>query len=890
MVNTTFKSFARLAIAAALLSGLATFAPPGFAAQGAAPYLTATRYNLSQQVTGVIRPSADGTARYPAVRNTYNSKGLLTVVEEGVLSAWQDETVAPADWPAAAFVVARKTVSAYDSQGRKLTDAVTRPDGSETDAAGLTQYGYDDLDRVACKTVRMNPNAYASLPDACMLGPEGNAGPDRITRYDYLIADLVSFEYRGVGTTLQQTYVENRYGAAGPYQLSDQLDANNNLTHYEYDTRGRMQRMYFPQKQVASVGSYNAADYEEYGYDLNGNRITLRKRDGNTITSNYDNLDRVWRKVLPNADAGPATVYHGYDLWGNQLYARFNSDTGPGITAVYNGFGELVSETSNTGGTSHTLSYQYDRNGNRTRVTHPDGSYFTYKYDQLDRLTDIHEGAATGLVLIHYSYDNLARPSGQVTAGQVASTLGYDAVSRPRTIGLDPAGTGYDLTHTLGYNPAGQIVTHELSNSNFQYLEKGSAAGAYLANGLNQYTQVGNQVFAYDDNGNLTSDGATTYGYDLENRLVRATGAKNASLKYDPLGHLYQVAGSSTTNFVYSGDALVAEYQNGVMTKRYVFGVGGDRPLVGYNGAAVNSASRQFLHGNHQGSVIAVTDGAGNVVSSNTYDAYGVPGAYNQGRFAYTGQTYLPEVGMYYYKARIYYPQIGRFLQTDPIGYKDDMDLYTYVHNDPLNQVDSTGLQSQGFWNDFKNGFFQGVSNASHSRGYPDVTDGTADKTSAGYLIGTGVGGAFVGNAAFGGRMPAGAGAHADAAVAGTSSGTAPRTGPHGVDPNHHNANVTIRDANGTIRVHDRVVSGNMTPAEKALGFPKGMMASHTEARAVKSNGLSAGETMTITGQLAPCTNCRGSMNRAATESGATIKYQWRENGFTQTWIATPRN
>jgi len=46
---------------------------------------------------------------------------------------------------------------------------------------------------------------------------------------------------------------------------------------------------------------------------------------------------------------------------------------------------------------------------------------------------------------------------------------------------------------------------------------------------------------------------------------------------------------------------------------------------------------------------------------------------------------------LYYYRARYYSPRIGRFLQTDPIGTKDDLDLYTYVGNDPLDKTDPTG-------------------------------------------------------------------------------------------------------------------------------------------------------------------------------------------------------
>ncbi|WP_134197615.1 RHS repeat-associated core domain-containing protein, partial [Paraburkholderia rhizosphaerae] len=98
------------------------------------------------------------------------------------------------------------------------------------------------------------------------------------------------------------------------------------------------------------------------------------------------------------------------------------------------------------------------------------------------------------------------------------------------------------------------------------------------------------------------------------------------------------------------------------------------------------------VYANQQGSVVALANGNGVTTGGQGYGPFGETTGTLASRFGYTGQQNLAPLGLYYYKARVYSPNLGRFLQTDPVGYADDLNLYAYVKNNPVNLADPSGM------------------------------------------------------------------------------------------------------------------------------------------------------------------------------------------------------
>src|SRR2546426_6306957 len=228
----------------------------------------------------------------------------------------------------------------------------------------------------------------------------------------------------------------------------------------------------------------------------------------------------------------------------------------------------------------------------------------------------------------------------------------------------------------------------------------GSSPPRFTNNSSNELTSTSAASYTYDYNGNtltkVVGSDTTSYAWDYENRMTTVTlpgSGGTVTFKYDPFGRrIYKSSSSGTSIFAYDGDNLIEETNSsGAAVACYSQTQNIDEPL-----AMLRSGSTSYYHADGLGSVSSLSNAAGSIANTYTYDSFGKL-ANSTGSltnpFRYTGRDFDTETNLQFSRARYYDSQAGRFISGDPMSVKAGNNFYQYVKNHAAKLADPVRLQ-----------------------------------------------------------------------------------------------------------------------------------------------------------------------------------------------------
>ena len=543
-------------------------------------HTTSYTYNALQEVLTATTPREETTKR------TYDSSGNLTSVTDPAGNVTQyryGDSSHPGDLTAVVDPEERTEAMTYDTYG----DVASRSTSPSSGTHDTTAYSYDTDGEQVCEA---SPDATAANVVCPAAGSprvantatqtfnadgEVTASTDaggKTTNYSY-DADgnqTETIDPRGNHTTTSYD-PDNRVtskttgaGSSAPattghtYDLAPGSGACQALASAIYcntttDPDGGVSVDYFDARGNKIATSRPGGQLTRYGFDLDANRTSMTDASSRVTTFGYDAANRL--TTITYSDGVTPNVEYSYDADGNRIAMRDGSGT---TTYTLDADGRL---TATTDGSGATTSYVYDKAGDITKLTYPNGKGVVRAYDGARRLSSVTDWLGHTTT---FGYD----ASGNVTStsypnGDTVSSA-FSPTSAMTQTGL--TGGGKTLL-SIGYaHNEDELISAETD-------KRLTGTSAYTYDARNELLGAGSNAYTYDSAGNLTGVGATHQTYNNEDELTGSiAGTFTTTYAYSPQGERLSAMPSQgfTTSYTYDQAgrlSTVAQYLHGPTIK-----------------------------------------------------------------------------------------------------------------------------------------------------------------------------------------------------------------------------------------------------------------------------------------------------------------------------------
>ncbi|MFI8350693.1 toxin C-terminal domain-containing protein, partial [Streptomyces sp. NPDC085596] len=401
----------------------------------------------------------------------------------------------------------------------------------------------------------------------------------------------------GDGSAAKPVRPETRNGYNTFGEVVEDSDANGNVTNTAYDADGskvlETGPSYTPPGGSAitpntvwaydtsgAVSSQTLPDGEQtsFTYDQMGHPAVETRPDGSTVHTTYDTEG----ETLSVTDGTGATTQSTFDWLGRQLTdttlerypstrtlttrysytasaanpggANLASVVSPGNRTVSYGYDRAGEKTSVTDGVGNTTRITYDFMGNPQKTTQPDGSWSQTDYTMAGLPGQQKQYDASSALLSQMSnvYDGNGNLTSATDAAGHTTTFMYDA-SDTLTQEVQPVSASHSIATSFGYDASGDRTRYTDGRGNQWYT-------TYNSLGL-QETSVEPATAQYSS----AADSTTTYRYNGDSQVTSVTqpGGATVEMTYDNMGNLAQQSGSgadaptATRTFHYDADGRV---------------------------------------------------------------------------------------------------------------------------------------------------------------------------------------------------------------------------------------------------------------------------------------------------------------------------------------------